>query len=181
MSRPLVIDASVGIGCIGLEPWSERAKAVIVERVAAGIVVPRHFWLEIVNVLARRYGHTGQEIIEAVHELDDSQIQTIESDRAALLLVIDLVERHGLTAYDAEYLALALRTDADLATADRQLALAAGDRAILFGPQEGIAEARAAYRTNEVTWPEWPAAGAYLAELRADAIRAMREEQSSPA
>lgn len=165
--RPLVVDASVALRLVRPEPGLADASAVIAERAAAGLMVPPLFWLEIVNVLARRDGYSGAAIVEAIHELEETGIRTIEADRSGVLAVIDLVERHGLTAYDAAYLALAHAADADLATADRGLALAAGDRALYIGPERGIAGERAAYRPREATWPAWPEAGAYLARLRA--------------
>ena len=82
------------------------------------------------------------------------------------MAVVDLMERHDLSAYGATYLTLALSLDADLATADRRLALAAGGRAIFIGSGE-IAEEREAYRPGLATWPSWTDAGAYLADLRA--------------
>ena len=105
---------------------------------------------------------------EAVHELESLGIETLEADRAALLSVIDLVERHGLSAYDAAYLALALSLDADLATADRGMARAAGDRAIVIGGDGGIAEEPSGYQPRTPSWTDWVDAGAYLAQLRAE-------------
>ncbi len=81
-----------------------------------------------------------------------------------LLLALDAVVRHGLTAYDAAYLALAEAADADLLTADAALAAAAGSRARLVGPGR-IGESPAPYAAG--SWTDWPGAAAYLADLRA--------------
>jgi predicted nucleic acid-binding protein len=162
----VVVDASVGLRIVRDEPGSEDASRVLAD--ATRICVPAFFWLEVVNVLARRHGWSGSEVIEAVHELESLGIETLEGDRAALLSVIDLAERHGLTAYDAGYLALALSLDADLATADGGMARAAGDRAILIGGDGGVAEEPAGYRPRTPSWADWADAGAYLAQLRAE-------------
>lgn len=175
--RSLVVDASVGLSLVRQEPWSARASAAVSERVGGRLLVPSHFWLEITNSLSRRHGYSGAEVLEAVYELDQFGFSTVELGRPLLVLTIDIIQRHGLSSYDAAYLSLALSADAEIATVDRKLALAAGDRAVLVG-QDGLAEGRAAYHAREVSWPEWPAVGAYLAELRADADRAMREEQT---
>ena len=164
--NPIVLDASAGLALVRQEDRSAEVSALVADRVGAGIVVPPIFWLEVVNVLARRHGYSGASVMEAVHTLEAIGIQTLETDRPALLSIIDLVERHQLTAYDAAYLALADSQDAELATADRRMALAAGDRGLLIGPDQGIAEERAAYCPRQPTWYSWPDAGAYLAELR---------------
>jgi len=85
------------------------------------------------------------------------------------MLVIDRVERLGLSAYDALYLATAESLRADLATFDRQLAIAAGSRAITFDEGHGLHETPAVYE-HDVTWPSYKGASAYLAKLRAEAL-----------
>ncbi len=162
--RTLVVDASAGLSIVRAEPGSDEASGVMAS--AARTCVPAFFWLEIVNVLARRHGWPGSAVIEAVHELESLGLETLEADRAALLSVIDLVERHGLSAYDATYLALALSLDAELATADRLMARAAGDRAILIGGGGRVGEEPTAYQPRTPTWPSWADAGVYLASLR---------------
>jgi predicted nucleic acid-binding protein len=164
-SRTIVLDASAGLKLVRVEEG--RDDAFRIAAAAGRICVPSFFWLEIVNVLVRRHGWPGAGVIEAVHGLEALGIETLEADRAALLAVIDLVERHDLTAYDAAYLALALSLDAEIATADRGLARAAGDRAIAIGGDGGVAEEPADYRPRTPSWPSWADAGAYLAELRA--------------
>ena len=85
-------------------------------------------------------------------------------DRPMLLLALDAVARHGLSAYDAAYLALAEAADAELLTADAALAAAAGSRAHLVGPGR-IGESGASYGVT--SWADWPGAADYLADLRA--------------
>ena len=164
--RSIVLDTSAALKLVRPEDGSTEVAALVADRLAAGIVVPPIFWLELVNVLSRRHAYSGASVVEAVHHLVAMGLQTLEIGRPALLAIIDLVERHDLSAYDAAYLALADSLDAELATADRRLALAAGDRGLFIGPDQGIAEERAAYCPREPTWPSWPGAGAYLAELR---------------
>ena len=164
--RPLVLDASAGLKLVRPEPESGSVSELVAGRLSGDIAVPELFWLEVVNVLLRRHRYPAASVLEAVRVLQELGMRTLIADAATTVAVVDLMERHDLTAYDAAYLALALSMDADLATADRRLALAAGDRAVLIG-LGGIAEDRAAYRPRAATWPSWPEAGAYLAELRA--------------
>lgn len=167
-----VIDASVGLPLVhgqdvslGVGRWLGRWIAA-----GSGLVVPAHFWLEIVNSLARRHRYRGEAILEAVAELRMLDLETIELDEAALVLVIDATERHVLSAYDAQYLALAMQLDIPLVTLDRSLAFAAGPRALDPLADAGVAEAGAPYGRREgsrASWPDYAGAASYLASIRA--------------
>jgi predicted nucleic acid-binding protein len=161
--KPLVIDASVAVAIVRREPARDVVRAILRERGRAQ--VPAFFWLEIVNVLGRRYRYPGAAILEAVRELDELGFDTVETDVLIRLAVIDMVERFSLSAYDAAYLALAEVADAQLLTLDRNLAAAARGLAILVGPEGRIKEVGGPYEV-EPTWPRWRGAAAYLGELR---------------
>ncbi len=173
-ARPLVIDASAGIPLVRPEAASGVVSDTLVAARQRGrrLLVPSLFWLEVVNALVRRHRYLPAQVLEALAELDAAGLETIELDRPALLLMLDAVARDGLSAYDATYLALAQATDAELLTADVELAAAAGAAGIrvkLVGPGR-IGEARASYAaagTRSGSWADWPGAAAYLAELRA--------------
>lgn len=61
--------------------------------------------------------------------------------------IYQLARRHALTAYDASYLELALRSGGFLATFDRKLADAAGASGVtVLGRPHGLAEPMAHYR-----------------------------------
>ena len=169
--RPIVIDSSVAIALILDEPEAPRVERALGSwtRDARSLVVPSQFWLEVVNRLGRDRGSSGQRMLEAIHRLDTLGIETVEPGRPLLLHVIDRIERHELTAYDAMSLVLAESLDADLATFDRALAAAAGPRAIAFDDGHGPHETPAVYE-HDVTWPSYKGASAYLAKLRAEAI-----------
>ena len=121
------------------------------------------------NGLGRRHGFSGQQVLDAVYQAERFGLRTVNPDRGTLMLVIDRVERLGLSSYDALYLAVAESLRADLATFDRQLAAAAGPRAITFDQGQGLHEAPAVYE-RDVTWPSYKGASAYLAKLRAEAL-----------
>lgn len=166
---PLVIDASVALAVLRGEPSRDAIRRLL--RTRGRPLVPAFFWLEVVNVLARRYEYSGAAVLEAVRELDELGIDTVEADALARVSGIDLIERHGLSAYDAAYLALAEAAAAELLTLDGRLAAAAGRRAILIGPEGQIAEVGEPYEA-EPTWPRWRGAAAYLGELRRRAATA---------
>jgi len=168
--KPLVADASALLRLVLPEPGRDEVRGVLLKRGLAGapILVPSTLWIEVVNVMARRYRFSGAVMIEAVHELDQLGLETRDMGREWVLPVIDATERHQLTAHDAAYLVLAEATDADLLTADRELARAAGKRAIWVGPDGRKAEPPAPYEM-EPTWPTWRGAATYLGELRRQA------------
>ena len=163
----LVVDASAALALLRGEPGAAEASRQMREQLLVGepVLVPALFWLEVVNVLAHRYRLPPDAIVEAVYELEQAGLTTAEVGRPATLAVIDAIGRSGLTAYDAAYLVLAESTDARLLTADAALAAAAGDRAVLVGGTEGIAEAAATYAPDR-SWATWSGAATYLAELR---------------
>jgi len=169
--RPVVVDASVAISIVREEPEGPAAVAALSQwtRNGARIVVPSHFWLEVVNTLVRRYRWRGDAVFQAIHDLDRLRFETVDLDRASVVLVIDMSERHRLTASDAAYLALAVTLDGSLMTLDARLRTAAGSRAPHFGPAR-LAEMPAAYE-HPVTWPNYKGASAYLAKLRVEAAR----------
>jgi predicted nucleic acid-binding protein len=128
------------------------------------LLVPAFFWLEVVNVLGLRYRMEPALVLEAVVDLEKLRLETIPLDRPQLLLTIDVMAQEGLSAYDAGYLALAESADAQLVTADRRLAAAAGPRALRL---EGGREIRETNQPYTGSWATWPGAAAYLKELRA--------------
>jgi len=181
MTLSIVLDASVAIPLVWQEDVSTVARRNVDRWAAEGVtlLVPAPFWAEVVNALTKRHRRPGSAVLEALYELDQLMIATVEVDRPLLLLALDLVERSGLTIHDAIYLALARSARARLATFDRELIAAAGPDAVdMWGDGEfesgghRLAERSAPYGAPEssITWPTWPGAGSYLATLRRRAI-----------
>lgn len=168
--RPVVVDASVAVALLIEEPGADRATTILRERDArqGKIMVPAFFWLEVVNVLVRRYRQPPGLVLQSMIDLEVLGLESVPLDRPHLLLTIDAMGRGDLSAYDASYLALAESADADLLTFDRRLAAAAGSRALSLGPGHSIQEASASYGP---LWAEWPGAAAYLKQLRAEVMR----------
>jgi predicted nucleic acid-binding protein len=171
VTRPIVLDASAGVPLVRAEPESARWRAITARWLHEGrpIVVPVHFWLELANTLVRRHRFSSASVLEALHVLDDLVTETVEVSRPTLLLAIDRAERFGLSVHDAAYLALAEVLDAELATMDRALEIAAGPRLVQRADhRRRLSEAAAPYRSpNRVTWPDYAGAASYLASLRA--------------
>jgi predicted nucleic acid-binding protein len=130
MSR-FVLDASTVLTwCF---PDEESQKALeISERIAGGerVAVPAFWRHEILNALlvGERRKRLTPELIRAF--LDDLNRLPVDIDEQGTpATVFDttqaLCRKHGLTAYDAAYLELAMRGSAALATVDEELRRAA--------------------------------------------------------
>lgn len=176
----LVIDASAMLAILRSETERDAVQDAVRSRRQAGarLLAPTTFWLEIINSLVRRHRWTSERVLEGLQVIDMFEVVAIEIDRPMVLLSLDLAERHGLTSYDATYLAVAIIEDADLLTLDSDLRLAAGDRAILRGGPPRIHEEPAAYE-HAVTWPNYKHASAYLAKLRAEALTGLASDPAA--
>jgi predicted nucleic acid-binding protein len=108
---------------------TEESTAVLHRVVEEGAVVPAHWRLEVLNGLqtAVRRRRIDQAYRDA--SLTDLQSLAITIDRgtnrAAWAATLQLVDRFGLTSYDAAYLELALRRRLPLASLDGDLVRAA--------------------------------------------------------
>ena len=178
--RPIVIDASVALALLLDAPEAPPIARMFRQWVSEGRprVVPTLFWLEVLNRLRREPGATGADLLDAIHRLDTYDIETIDTGRSALIRVIDHVERHRLSPYDATYLVVAEDLDAELATLDGALATAAASRAFDFEEGPRLHEPPAVYE-HEVTWPRYKEASAYLAKLRADTAAARQASRQA--
>ncbi len=127
----LVLDASVVLTWCFPDEASQKAIEVS-ERIAAGArVVVSTFWrYEVLNALL--VGEKRKRLTPHLTNafLDDLRRLPIEADRQATEAIVfdttqSLCRKHGLTAYDAAYLELAIRHGYDLATVDDDLEKAA--------------------------------------------------------
>jgi predicted nucleic acid-binding protein len=121
-----VADASTGIKLFIAEELADRADALFGLLAAdppAEIWVPDLFYIECANILwkyVRRFGHSPDQ---AQRDLADLAALTLRSVPTADLIekALDLGLAHGITAYDASYVALSDRLAIPLITADERL------------------------------------------------------------
>ncbi len=113
-----VVDASALAAILFGEPEGE---AIAGRMTGAELVAPALLHFELANVCLmkmRRHPADRDKLVSAFELLARMGVRTIDVDH---LGVLELSERTGLTAYDASYLWLARRLDADLVTLDRKL------------------------------------------------------------
>jgi predicted nucleic acid-binding protein len=131
----VVVDASIAAAWLLPEEDSDAAEAVIAALYGRP-PVPSLFWHEARNILimAERRGRiVAGEAAAAMRRLRrlPLEVASAGSDDGVLALAM----AHGLTAYDAAYLALARERDLPLATLDQKLAGAAHREGVaLLGP-----------------------------------------------
>jgi predicted nucleic acid-binding protein len=126
-----VLDASAALAWVF--PRADPAEAELSRTLLRGmigrdVVVPEIWHLEVLNALVtgcRRGVITETKVIAFLTRLDALPIRTWEvSHRDRKPALFALAARHGLSAYDAAYLDLAIQLGAALPTFDRKLAAA---------------------------------------------------------
>ena len=169
MTDLIVLDASAALGLMRKEPRAAEIRLIIDQlRERDGVlIVPELFWLEVTNALVRRHGLGADHVVAALRDIDELEPRTVGSHRGLVILGTDLMLSHGLSAYDASYLALAQAEDARLLTTDRSLARAAGERSVITFPG-AVHEELTTYGTARPVGA-LAAHGQYLAQLRREA------------
>jgi predicted nucleic acid-binding protein len=124
-ARGFVVDASVALTAVLLEPLHSQALAVLDQSAAPGSrgLCPDVFDTECAAgiVKAVRQGRLDRDLIErawsSVADLPLERHPTMEIGADALQVAL----YHGISAYDAMYVALSLSTGLPLVTADERL------------------------------------------------------------
>lgn len=125
----VVVDASVALAWCFPDEASQYADGVLVALKGQVIVVPAVWGLEIANAILvgeRRKRLKQPEILRFVALLEAlSILQDSQPVSESVSNVLPLSRQHGLSAYDAAYIELAIRHNAPLATLDGGLRKAA--------------------------------------------------------
>jgi len=165
------IDASVALAHLLDEPrpdWVDETVA----RVEGGwidLVAPSLLWLEIGNCLVRTREMADEFALEAMLRTEALRIESLELGRPLRLRALTLARTHGLSMYDAAYLAVAETVDAPLLTLDQRLERAARSMSLArpgLDDQHGVSEPSAPYGDQPVDTTSLAAIGAALAEMR---------------
>lgn len=132
----LIVDASMAAAWILPDEFNVQANAVLLKLDETIAFIPGLFWFEAMSfcLLAERRVRiaTGGALMamERLRRLN-LEVRSIDRDHQIFALAL----KHGLSAYDAIYLALAIDQHVPLATTDRKLATAARAEQIeILGP-----------------------------------------------
>jgi predicted nucleic acid-binding protein len=125
----LVIDASAALSWCFEDEGGPETDALIDKVAAEGAAVPGVWSLEIANglVMGERRGRIKPAESAAFVAMIEQLPITLDlaTGPRALHDTMSLAREHGLTAYDAAYLELAMRLGLPIATGDRRLGAAA--------------------------------------------------------
>jgi predicted nucleic acid-binding protein len=126
---PVVLDCSVAMTWRFLDEASGAADRLLDHVAEHGAIVPALWHLEVANALLigeRRARLKPAQVAEFIALLGSLPIRIDETMTVrAWHEIRALAQEHALTAYDAAYLDLAMRTGSPLASKDRDLCLAA--------------------------------------------------------
>jgi len=126
-----VLDASAALAWFFADERDEKSVAMANAVAQGGAVVPAIFRWEIQSALlvaVKRKRMTDDEIETALRALDDLPLQVDEVIlKEPLNTGLGFAQRFGLTAYDAAYLELAVRSTLPLMTLDLKLRAVAAD------------------------------------------------------
>lgn len=121
-----VLDASTVLEWLLREGRAEEADTLMSRSNIEGAAAPRLMALEVANGLRNRMRRGAFTISDRDAMLKDFvQLEIEWDDQADPMELTQLSDVHGLTIYDATYLALASRLGLPLATFDQRLAQAA--------------------------------------------------------
>lgn len=133
-----VLDASIAASWFLPDEQSDAAERLIVQLATSPGLVPSLFWFEIRNlfIMAQRRGRLAPgAALVATEQLRALPLN--EGGNGADNAIIDIALRHGLSGYDASYVALAKANGLPLATLDQKMATAARSEGIaIVGPLE---------------------------------------------
>lgn len=128
--KPVVIDASALVAwLLGDVPSIADAVArAITQAAAAPLLAPQLMRVEVANALAVAVRRGRINTAQSRHAASIADALPIQFDPRAddVVSLLTTAAGHGLTAYDAIYLQLAMTRNAALLTADRALEQAAG-------------------------------------------------------
>jgi predicted nucleic acid-binding protein len=120
-----VVDASAAGAILFAEPDGDGVSEVLTGHT---LVAPELFSFELANICVTKMRRHKDQRDRLLHQFDVFPTLGIVMHTVNANAVVYLADKMGLTAYDASYLWLARRLDAELVTLDRKLAAVASRR-----------------------------------------------------
>lgn len=129
--RTAVLDTSVVIKWFHRENEEDVDKALLLRQAylegALKVIIPDLLIYEFGNFLRYRSGLKSDDMLASIRALWSLGMEIHPIDSAMSESMVDLASRHGITAYDAVFVALSQSLSAPLVTADRMLQEKLGD------------------------------------------------------
>ena len=122
--RPVVIDSSVVFKWFDTTESGADAAGEMLDahgRDDVALIAPAHLPLEVVNAHAGR-GAPLWRLVEVVQDLATADLLIVPVDNELLVDAARIASQERIALYDAAFIALAARLDAELVTADRRQA-----------------------------------------------------------
>lgn len=121
MAAEIVLDASVAAKLFFLEAGSEAARALALSE--ARLIAPDLLWAEMASIAARRVRVDGLDEARAGRAVSalDEIVAEFQPMAGLAEQAFTLSARHGVSAYDGAYLALAQQRGTVVVTADARL------------------------------------------------------------
>lgn len=132
----IVIDANIALSWFVDEEPPPESEAVLDYLAEFGALVPGNFYSEITHGFLRAERRMRTDESLSVAALSEIMALDISVELPEPHLVLALGRKHGLTCYDASYLALAIERELPLATADTSLRSAARALKLSWSPSK---------------------------------------------
>ncbi len=120
--QPLVLDASVGVKWFSARDEASLAQALAIRDAhiegLALVVVPDLFFYEVANAIAQKKFIPPEAVQSAIANMFALEITTISIDCELLDISVTLSRQLNITVYDSSYIAVALKHDCPLVTAN---------------------------------------------------------------
>jgi predicted nucleic acid-binding protein len=129
----IVIDASIAVDWY-TNPTAAVSNAAFYEVIVSGATVPGNFHGEVVQALLRAVRTGRMRDVEMEANVADLEGLEFEVEFPPLAMVVQIAQKHELSAYHAGYLAVARFRGIKLITRDARLAQAASAENHLWTP-----------------------------------------------
>ncbi len=133
----IVLDASTFLACCFPDERDDASERLFETTREHDLIAPDLLVLESANALTvavRRGRMSPASRIRSFEILSDLQVELLRLEPEDISRILELADAHGLSAYDATYLQLAVDLDSPLATRDGKLRAAAARLGRLFEP-----------------------------------------------
>ena len=121
--KKIVLDASVITKWYSEEPSSNRALEYRQRHIDGEVELlePTLLLYEVANALNYNPNFGEGDVKESMEALVDVSLSLKEPEKETLKLAVNLARKHGISIYDASYIALSMELGCHLVTADKGL------------------------------------------------------------